>query len=111
MNKQITPRHDARKQAAVGRKLNAVRTIAPHVLAATVKYTTTKEVVRGRCNAGFRRGNARVYTGEIFYLVPSKFANRCYVVDARGNCSASDDRVACGCRAIVSLRNLQRDAA
>ncbi len=95
--RQSVARRDGYKQAAQARRLNQQRTLAPHVLAATVVAEVAAPVVEMAAEHTFWVGNIVVARKETFYLVTSRFAGRCYLVaNVHGEwcCSASEEAVA-----------------
>jgi hypothetical protein len=100
---QVTPRRDSCKQAAVANRLNAVRSIAQHVLATTIYDERISDSVK-RCKAGepFLKGQVFVGKDQHFYLVTSKFEHRFYVVVfnkriQQYQCSATDEAIKARC--------------
>jgi hypothetical protein len=94
MTVQATPRKSVAKQAAVARRLIAVSTIAPHVLATTMQYQSDKEVIRMQAGEACYIGTLVLEENEYFFLVKSKFEGRYYVVqecpEGGHKCSSTD---------------------
>lgn len=99
------------RAAATARRLIANTSIAPHVLASTYKYESTRDIVRMQAMEACYCGQVVIEEQEIFYLVKSKWASLYYVVKSNGACSSQDDRVAAACWARVLAYNLQTEVA
>ena len=90
--------------ASTARKLNATRTVAPHVIAATVEcsdYAAEIAVVACRSKGDQIKCGVALTAGQIYYMVRSrKFTNRWYVF-AKNVCSSPDRALNVWCAAQV----------
>jgi hypothetical protein len=116
---QSTPRRSATKQAALARRLNSARTIAPHILSSTMEYDGgERQVITMQACEPCYIGTLVLEENEYFYLVASKFEGRYYVVQAcpegGHKCSSSDVTVRYRCieqvKAFVASRKAKKAA-
>ena len=107
MSLQHTRQHlpvRGKASAATARKLNATRTVAPHVTAATIEcdgYAAEIAVVACRSKGDQIKCGVALDSGQIYYMVRSrKFTNRWYVF-AKNVCSSPDRALNVWCAAQV----------
>lgn len=90
--------------AATARKLNASRTIAPHVIASTVEcsdYAADVQVVACRSKSAQVKCGVSLAVGQIYFMVRSpKFVNRWYVF-SKNKCSSHEQAIKVFCAAQV----------
>ncbi len=79
------------------KRANALRTMAPHVVQATILTEQDVPVISVQAQEAFSCGTLTIAAGEGYYQVASRFAGRAYIVveqDGSWKTSALDERTA-----------------